>query len=138
MDLRNLEFPSFYCIYSRLPRNGVGGVHVFHECLPTSSTKTYPKVTTFRKGRRDGHPVAPTLSAQKAPFEDCVLGGRGLPIPLYSGLGNPSSSLNLSFLRDSEAAVTATTPLSPLRLLARSLGPTCVSRRGVIAVRLLL
>ena len=97
MDLRNLEFLSFYCIYSRLPRNGVGGVHVFHECLPTSSTKTYPKVTTFRKGRRDGHPVAPTLSAQKAPFEDCVLGGRGLPMPLYSGLGN---SLNPSFLRD--------------------------------------
>ncbi len=40
MDLRNLEFPSFYYVYSRLPRNGVGGVHVFHECLPTSSTKT--------------------------------------------------------------------------------------------------
>ena len=55
MDLRNLEYSLFYYVYSRLPRNGVGGVHVFHECLPTSSTKTYPKVTTFRKGRRDGH-----------------------------------------------------------------------------------
>ena len=64
MDLRNLKFPSFYCIYSRLPRNGVGGVHVFHECLPTSATKTYPKVTTFRKGRRDGDPVAPTISGR--------------------------------------------------------------------------
>ena len=28
----------------------MGGVHVFQECLPMSSTKTYPKVTTFRKG----------------------------------------------------------------------------------------
>ena len=54
----------------------------------------------------------------------------------YSGLGNPSASLNLSFLRDSEVAVTATTPLSPLRLLASSLCSTCVSCRGVIAVPL--
>ena len=60
--------------------------------------KNISKSNNFQNDRRDGHPVAPTLSAQKALFEDCVLGGRGLPIPLYSGLGNPSSSLKPSCL----------------------------------------
>ena len=81
MDLRNLEFPSFYYVYSRLPRHGVGGVHVFHECLPTSSTKTYPKVTIFSTGRRGGHPVAPTISGRcgrRLPRQ-CVSGRARLP-----------------------------------------------------------
>ena len=76
------------------------------------------------------------VSLQKAHFEDRALGGGGLPRPLYSGRGNPSSSLNPTFLKDLGAAVTAATPLSPSRLLARSLKPACVSRRGVIAVLL--